>query len=142
MVAIISIMVGIVCAVGGYLLALSASKRNARSEAAQIKAEAERQGDIIQEKARLKAQEDALKITSEAERVAAQKTRSCRAPRLAHASASSSSTSSRARSSAVATSSRPSASTSRTSSRSWTDAARSSTALCARPRTSSSTSPA
>ena len=73
MVAIISIMVGIVCAVGGYLLALSASKRNARSEAAQIKAEAERQGDIIQEKARLKAQEDALKITSEAERVAAQK---------------------------------------------------------------------
>ena len=73
MVAIISIMVGIVCAAGGYLLALSASKRNARSEAAQIKAEAERQGDIIQEKARLKAQEDALKITSEAERVAAQK---------------------------------------------------------------------
>ena len=73
MIAIISIMVGIVCAVGGYLLALSASKRNARSEAAQIKAEAERQGDIIQEKARLKAQEDALKITSEAERVAAQK---------------------------------------------------------------------
>ena len=73
MVAIISIMVGIVCAVGGYLLALSASKRNARSEAAQIQAEAERQGDIIQEKARLKAQEDALKITSEAERVAAQK---------------------------------------------------------------------
>lgn len=66
-------MVGIVCAVGGYLAAQSVSKRNARSEAARIKSEAERQSDIIKERARLSAQEEALKITSDAERVAAQK---------------------------------------------------------------------
>ena len=69
----ITIMVGVVCALGGYLLAMMNSKKNARSQAAQIKAEAERQSDIIKEKARLKAQEDALKITSEAERTVAQK---------------------------------------------------------------------
>lgn len=67
-------MVGIVCAVGGYLAAQSVSKRNARSDAARIKSEAERQSDIIKERARLSAQEEALKITSDAERVAAQKT--------------------------------------------------------------------
>lgn len=66
-------MVGIVCAVSGYLAAQSVSKRNARSEAARIKSEAERQSDIIKERARLSAQEEALKITSDAERVAAQK---------------------------------------------------------------------
>lgn len=69
----ITIMVGVICALGGYLLAMMNSKKNARSQAAQIKAEAERQSDIIKEKARLKAQEDALKITSEAERTVAQK---------------------------------------------------------------------
>lgn len=71
--SIIAIMVGVVCAVCGYLAAQWVSKKNARSAAAQIKAEAERQSEIIQEKARLRAQEEALKITSEAERIAVQK---------------------------------------------------------------------
>lgn len=50
----ITIMVGVVCALGGYLLAMMNSKKNARSQAAQIKAEAERQSDIIKEKHGLK----------------------------------------------------------------------------------------
>lgn len=69
----IIIAVAIIAAAAGYLVASRTSKNNARSAASQIKAEAERQSDIIKEKARLRAQEEALKITSDAERAAAQK---------------------------------------------------------------------
>lgn len=70
-----SIWIIIALAVGalGYWIALQLSKKNARSEASRIKADAEQESEIIKEKAILKAREEGLRITGEAERQAVQK---------------------------------------------------------------------
>lgn len=57
----------------GYWVATTMSRRNARSEAARIKAEAAQESELIKEKALLKAREEGMKITGEAERQAVQK---------------------------------------------------------------------
>lgn len=67
------ILIALATAAAGYIIASWQSRRSASSAASRIRAEAERQGEIITEKAALKAREEAMKITSDAERAAAQK---------------------------------------------------------------------
>lgn len=67
------IIITIVCAAASYALAQWLSKNNARSEATRIKEDARQESEIMKEKALLKAKEEGMKITGEAEKQAAQK---------------------------------------------------------------------
>ncbi len=70
---IVILTVGVACAVIGFIVAMAMSRNRASSHANAIKAEAEREADVIKEKATLKAKEEEMRILSEAEKTANQK---------------------------------------------------------------------
>lgn len=67
------IIAAIVGATAGYFIALSVSKKNARSASNLLIEDARREADVIKEKKILEAKEEEMKILSEAERNASQK---------------------------------------------------------------------
>ena len=67
------IIVAVVAAAAGYVIATMMSKKNAQSRANTIIEEASREGDMIKEKKILKAKEEEIKILNEAERQANQR---------------------------------------------------------------------
>lgn len=67
------IIIAIAAAAVGYLVAISVTKKNAKSAANIILEDARREADVIKEKKILKAKEEEMKILSEAERNASQK---------------------------------------------------------------------
>lgn len=67
------IIITVAAAVGGYIIALALSKRNARSAANIIIEDAHREADVVKEKKILKAKEEEMRILSDAERTASQK---------------------------------------------------------------------
>lgn len=67
------IIIAVVAAVLGYLLALSMSRRNAQSRANSITADAQREAEVIKEKSQLAAREEQMRILAEADKTAQQK---------------------------------------------------------------------
>jgi ribonuclease Y len=70
---LIWILVALACGAIGFFLALNYSKKNAKSAALRIKSEAERDGEIIKEKAQLQAKEEKMRIVNDAEKQVQQK---------------------------------------------------------------------
>jgi ribonuclease Y len=70
---LIWILVALACGAIGFFLALNYSKKNAKSAALRIKNEAERDGEIIKEKAQLQAKEEKMRIVNDAEKQVQQK---------------------------------------------------------------------
>lgn len=70
---LIYIVIAIIAAAIGYVLATNNSKRSATSAARTIIDEANREADVIKEKKILSAKEEEMRITSEAERAASQR---------------------------------------------------------------------
>ena len=73
------IIIALAAAAIGYVVALSVTKRNAKSSANIILEDARREADVIKEKRILKAKEEEMKILSEAERNASQKVQKAQA---------------------------------------------------------------
>ncbi len=67
------IIIALAAAVAGYVVALSMSKRNAKSAANIILDDARREADVIKEKKILEAKEEEMKILSDADKTASQK---------------------------------------------------------------------
>lgn len=67
------IIIAVVTAWAGYYAATRISRNNANSEANKIKAEAQREAEMIKEKTVLQAKEEELRIIAEAEKTAGQK---------------------------------------------------------------------
>lgn len=67
------IIIAVAAAAAGYVIALSVSRKNAKSAANIIIEDARREADVIKEKKILKAKEEEMKILAEAERNATQK---------------------------------------------------------------------
>lgn len=67
------ILSAIVCLIVGYAIATYMSRKQAQSKANLIIEEANREADVIKEKTLLKAREEEMKITSDAERQASQR---------------------------------------------------------------------
>jgi ribonuclease Y len=70
---LIWLLIALVCGVVGFYIALNYSKKNAKSAASQLKSAAERDGEIIKEKALLQAKEEKMRILNDAEKQAQQK---------------------------------------------------------------------
>lgn len=67
------IIIAVVAAIAGYLIAMMMSKKNANSRANTIIEEASREADVIKEKKILSAKEEEIKILNNAERTANQR---------------------------------------------------------------------
>ena len=67
------IIIAVLAAILGYVAASMMSRRNARSQANAITADARREADVIKEKTLLQAKEEEMRILSEAEKTASQK---------------------------------------------------------------------
>ena len=67
------IIIAVLAAILGYVAASMLSRRNARSQANAITADARREADVIKEKTLLQAKEEEMRILSEAEKTASQK---------------------------------------------------------------------
>ena len=67
------IIIALVAAAAGYLVAANMSKKSARSAANTILDDAKREADVIKEKRILQAKEEEMKILGEAEKVSQQK---------------------------------------------------------------------
>ena len=67
------IIIAVLAAILGYVAASMLSRRNARSQANAITADARREAEVIKEKTLLQAKEEEMRILSEAEKTASQK---------------------------------------------------------------------